>query len=700
MPIVAALCVAGAAALLARQSQEQTPIFRSAIEAVQFDVFVTDAAGNPVTGLTIDDFEIIEDGKPQPITTFEAVDIAIERAEPLETTLAEPDVLTNDRPLGRVYLFALDEVQDANILRTRRLVRQFIEEHFGPNDLGAVALLGRGLVTDGQDFTHNRRLLLNAVDKFSGGFSGGGNSQSCSDVGRLPAGAVDGVVDPDPIVGVGGGRMSGLSQQMASLRSMAEMMARIPGRHKAMLVFTECLDINVDDVVVYSGGVLTMRGDDAHAAMAAATRSNMAIYPIDPTGLSPGAIPLAAKAAFRAMGAATGGFALMDSNSFTESFDRIVRENSTYYMLAFNSAYEKDDGRYVRVQVNVKTPGLTVRSRAGYVAPTKILRQEQEKARAKDPTSAVSGALASPLPTNGIPMRVFATPFKARGKNSVVALAVELEAASLDLDDRDGVLHGSVDVRYLAADAKKNIRPEVARTASVEIKPDTPGPIPLEQIRLRIVSELELPPGRYQLRVAAGTDVVAGNIVYDLDVPDFSDAPLAMSGLIVVATAEPMVLTLNSASSPTSTRTVRCDTTQCAAPTTPDAPDVPLTPTLSEPLLPDGTSGSPTTRRDFSVGDQLTLVTEVYDNARRRSRDMPSVLTLTATLRDAEGKETPLVSDERPALTIREGVVGHAFKVTVTIPEVAEGPYVLRVQARSNADNERVVTRDIPVRVR
>jgi hypothetical protein len=76
------------------------------------------------------------------------------------------------------------------------------------------------------------------------------------------------------------------------------------------------------------------------------------------------------------------------------------------------------------------------------------------------------------------------------------------------------------------------------------------------------------------------------------------------------------------------------------------------------------------------------------------------VLTLTATLRDAEGKETPLVSDERPALTIREGVVGHAFKVTVTIPEVAEGPYVLRVQARSNADNERVVTRDIPVRVR
>ena len=79
-------------------------MFRSAIEAVQIDVFVTDTQGNPVSGLTIDDFELVENGKPQPITTFEAVNIPIERAESGERLLAEPDVLTNDGPPGRVYV--------------------------------------------------------------------------------------------------------------------------------------------------------------------------------------------------------------------------------------------------------------------------------------------------------------------------------------------------------------------------------------------------------------------------------------------------------------------------------------------------------------------------------------------------------------------------------------------------------------------
>jgi VWFA-related protein len=664
-------------ALLA-QAQEQTPIFRSAIEAVQIHVYVTDADGNPVSGLTVDDFELVEDGKPQPVTTFEAVNIPIERGDSIEPGLAEPDVLTNDGPPGRAYVFAIDDLDGCAALRTRHFLRQFLDDFFGPDDIAAVALVGRGLATDGQDFTRNRRLLLNAVEKISG------EGSQCS-------------ASRDP----GDARTSGRSQQMASLRDLVESLVSIASRHKAMLFFTHGPAIDMIDIVDYNGGVLGLAGDDAHAAMAAATRSNLRIYPIDPSGLTPGAVSLAAKGAFQSLGEATGGFALVDSNSFTESFERIVRENSTYYMLAFNSAYDKDDGKYVRVQVRVKQPGLTVRAREGYVAPTRQLRQSQERARSvRTATSAVAAALASPLPTSGMPMRVFATPFKGRGKNTAVVLAVELEAASLDLDDRDGVLHGSVDVHYLATDAKRKVYPEVARTASVEIKPDFPGPVPLERIRVRVVSELALPAGRYQLRVAAGTDIFAGNVVYDLEVPDFSDGPLSMSGLMVVAANEPMVLTLNSSSSARTIRSVRCTTPACTAPTVTDTSDVPLAPGVTEPLLRSGTPGSPTTRRDFTAGDELMLVAEVYDNGRRRQRDTPAVITLAARLRDSSGKEIPLASEQRPAMAMRDGILGHAFKVNVTMPEVPEGAYVLRVEARSNADKTRVVSREIPVRVR
>ena len=69
------------------------------------------------------------------------------------------------------------------------------------------------------------------------------------------------------------------------------------------------------------------------------------------------------------LAAVTGGFSLTNSNNYTQAFERLVRENSTYYLLAFNSGVDYRDGRYVRVEVRVKRPGLQVRSTEGYVSP-------------------------------------------------------------------------------------------------------------------------------------------------------------------------------------------------------------------------------------------------------------------------------------------------------------------------------------------
>ena len=55
-------------------SAQQT--FRTAIDLVHFGVVVTDKQGSPITGLTADDFEIKEAGKPQTIKFFAAGDPA------------------------------------------------------------------------------------------------------------------------------------------------------------------------------------------------------------------------------------------------------------------------------------------------------------------------------------------------------------------------------------------------------------------------------------------------------------------------------------------------------------------------------------------------------------------------------------------------------------------------------------------------
>src|SRR4026209_393251 len=60
------------AATVTGAAAQQT--FRTAIDLVHFGVVVTDKQGSPITGLTADDFEIKEAGKPQTIKFFTAGD--------------------------------------------------------------------------------------------------------------------------------------------------------------------------------------------------------------------------------------------------------------------------------------------------------------------------------------------------------------------------------------------------------------------------------------------------------------------------------------------------------------------------------------------------------------------------------------------------------------------------------------------------
>ena len=92
------LVCATALVLRAQQSAGDVPTFRTGVEAVAFEVFVTDAAGKPVTDLTVDEFELLEDGKPQPITTFASTVIPIDPPRGKVNTWPVPaDVAANAR---------------------------------------------------------------------------------------------------------------------------------------------------------------------------------------------------------------------------------------------------------------------------------------------------------------------------------------------------------------------------------------------------------------------------------------------------------------------------------------------------------------------------------------------------------------------------------------------------------------------------
>src|SRR5262245_58760238 len=154
------------------EPQQAPPVtFRAEVNYVEVDASVVDEKGNPVSNLTQADFEVLEDGKPQKVTTFALVNIPVTRPDqPLFVpSPIERDVQSNDHVDGRVYLIVLDNLHTdpLNAMRVKAAAKTFIERRFGANDIAAVVhTTGRSDL--GQDFTSNRRLLLASIDRFVG----------------------------------------------------------------------------------------------------------------------------------------------------------------------------------------------------------------------------------------------------------------------------------------------------------------------------------------------------------------------------------------------------------------------------------------------------------------------------------------------------------------------------------------------------
>ena len=591
-------------------SAQQPPTFRAGVEAIQVDAFVTDRAGNPVPNLRLDDFEILEDGKPQVITSFSEVNIPIDPPPPFSPTAPRADVATNGGRDGRLYVIALDTIDDvAMVLRARHFLRAFIERHFEPNDVGVVVNVGRARAADAQDFTSDRGLLIAAIDRLNGGAD-------------------------DPFA---------KRSRAAALKALLASLAQIPGRKALIYIAEEVGDVY--GVVDYRGGVRPQEFDDLRAAMTDAMRGGVAIYTINPCGLSPGGAlgdseiavssgcgnDLDVTANLRALSSATGGFSVVNSNSFDESLAQMVRENSSYYVLGFVSSNDRRDGRYRRLEVRARRPGLTVRARDGYIAPSR----SQPRTEAT-PAAGIRDVIASPIANGAVPMAAFAAAYKGPKGKDVVVIAAELDASRLDLVETGGRMRGRVELSPVAVSAAGKVTRGQSTTVDLSLRPESYAEI--VKTGLRMQSTMTLVPGRYQLRIAAGntqTDRI-GSVMYDLDVPDFDRGRLTMSAVALVT-----------------------------------AGTGPATSTVS---------------RAFAAGTPLSLHVEVYDNA--PGRDLRTI-ELTVDVRSVDGRNLRSARDRRS----RTAKGTETFSMAVPL-DVDAGTYVLHVEA---ASGETVVARAIPI---
>jgi VWFA-related protein len=279
----------------------------------------------------------------------------------------------------------------------------------------------------------------------------------------------------------------------------------------------------------------------------------------------------------RLVAESTGGFALVAGNDPGEAFDRIVRECSDYYVLGYTPGVPAKPGEFRPIRVRVNRPGVRVIARSGYVvspAPSVAAAAPQraavepsaepprrlgfgKPATAQAPpaepqttdTAAPKGLheqlawlLSSPLPVGGLPIRVHAASFRGDGKKAVVQIVTEVQGEALVFVERGGRFESRLELASFTVDSRGHGANGHATTIDLKL-PRTD----YDRVRasgIRWLSQLELAPGRYQLRVAgrAPASARAGLVTADVDVPAFAGVH-SLSGVSLTSAASATMLT-------------------------------------------------------------------------------------------------------------------------------------------------------------
>jgi len=335
----------------------------------------------------------------------------------------------------------------------------------------------------------------------------------------------------------------------------------------------------------------------------------------------------------------TGGDAIVNSNNFTDGYQRIVRDTNKYYLLGYTPTIEHRDGEFHRLTVRVKRPGVTVRARPGYYAPKpEEPTVDDAPALTGEPTAEglskeALDALRLPLAVSGLAVDVFTAPFRGTAaKSGSVLLGAQIDGTDLAL-----VPGEILEVGYRAMDPEGKTTPGAFTRFELNLQPASRTSVAANG--LRFAEWYTLPTGRHQVRfVVNQPNGRTGMVVADVEVPDFAASPVSLSGILLA-----------------SERTASHHTLK------------------GDEMLQKVLGAVPTAVRRFSRGDTVTGYVEAYTSGDSTLTGFSGSVTRVGTTR-AQPVETRTVLTER----------GRAAVMTrLRLNALQPGDYVLGYEARA-----------------
>jgi VWFA-related protein len=505
------------------------------VNFIEVAAVVTDSEGRFVSSLTRDDFQVLEDGTPQEIAAFTLVDIPQRpRRRTPRGTVLEPDVPTNQMSSGRLFVLLVDDLRtprEGRVLQLRR-ARDFVEA-LGEGDLAAVLYSSARQRSVG--FTTSRKTLLEALEPSEG---------------RRP----DDVSIPDL-------QIVDIQSSLGMIEGAAGLLQGVTGRRKAVVYFgpasnydlTQMFDSRSESRDRSYDIMMALR-----ATVGAANRAGVSLYMVDPQGLvAPSGerievqwdatssqdsraglgAEFAQRESLHFLADGTGGFAIYNTNAPAESFDRILDDNSRYYLLAYYPTNTRRDGKDRTIEVRLTDPSLRVRARKGYRAPRGSAPPRSSIEGPRGVAKEVVDLLRSPVPIAELPLQ--GTAVSISGPEGRLAVVLELDASVLSFEEEEGRFRAEVDLGFFLLDENGSIAEGSGRKARLDVDGEE-----LERLRqqgLRAMATLPAEPGRSQIAVAARENASgkSGLLYWHVGVPR-DDTP-SLSDIVLTSAEESSV---------------------------------------------------------------------------------------------------------------------------------------------------------------
>ncbi|MDH3744682.1 MAG: VWA domain-containing protein [Acidobacteriota bacterium] len=476
------------------------------VTVVNVDVYVTDKKGNPVSGLTAEDFEVYEDNRRMKISNFYAVQdglqvrtqqsaqgIPIERLEQApERPALERLPLAEDQRLHLVVYFDNLYLRPFNRNKAIDSVRRFLARNLGDDDQAMLVTFERSLNVR-HPFTKDLGSFNRALDgllKLSG-FAVQAASERHQVIKRIDgsdsAFEAQGFADfyAKQVYNDTGNSIDGLKEIVASLGGL-------PGR-KALLYVSDGIPMTAGEDLFYlvdlkyqnsgQGGLQAARYRIERRFTELTSQANanrVTFYTLGATGLRSHA-SLSAEyggsldgtsyaevdflrqsnetATLDKMARDTGGISVHGTNNLDGALDTFSRDFRSFYSLGYQAAHG-GDGRYYRIRVKTTRKDLEVRHRTGY--------------RAKRAHTVVTeGTLAALLyrrEANPLEIRFeFETPQQKEDKQYLVPLVVHIPIGKLSLVPLSELYNGRLKVTVAVIDEKGRLSPVDLQTVPVNI---------------------------------------------------------------------------------------------------------------------------------------------------------------------------------------------------------------------------------------